>query len=138
MGCQSKGCGCGKTRDDLDHQKTLPVKVKKGWGYELFLHNGDGYCGKILHFNSQKACSMHLHAKKHETFYVSYGSLVLKTIDTKTGTSSEIKLSKGDVFVVKQLLPHQLFAVEESEIFEMSTEDDVNDSYRVWKGDSQK
>ena len=139
MDSNTKGCSCGEARTTLkNYQITLPFKVNKGWGYELFLHNGDGYCGKILHFNPQKACSMHFHAKKHETFYVSYGYLVIKTIDTKTGISSEIKLTKGDIFIVPQLLPHQIFAIEESEIFEMSTEDDVNDSYRVWKGDSQK
>ena len=42
---------------------------KKGWGYENWLVNTELYCGKILHFNHGKQCSLHYHKIKDETFY---------------------------------------------------------------------
>ena len=114
-----------------------PSKRVKGWGYELHLHNADGYCGKILHIDSGKQFSMHFHMIKHETWYVAKGRLALKVIDPKNADISMIPLFEGDVFVVPQGLPHQLQAYEDSDIFEVSTPDDPTDSYRVMKGDSQ-
>lgn len=141
-GDNAKGCSCGEARITVKERTEwfgpITKKIEKGWGYELIIHNGDGYCGKILHFNNNGMCSMHLHLKKHETFYVASGQFVLKIIDSKTGDIFLTNLSVGDIFVIKPMLPHQLFATEEGEIFETSTEDDVDDSYRMWKGDSQK
>jgi hypothetical protein len=51
-----------------DHARTPVHFVKKGWGSELWLVNGDLYCGKILRFNKGKKCSLHYHKLKTETF----------------------------------------------------------------------
>ncbi len=115
----------------------LPVRVDKGWGYELHIHNDDGYCSKILHFNKGSHFSMHFHMMKHETWYVASGKFLLRRIDTNTADVIECNLVQGDVIVVPLGLPHQLWALEEGEIFESSTPDHVIDSYRVMKGDSQ-
>ncbi len=114
-----------------------PVKVEKGWGYELHIHNDDGYCGKVLHFNKAAKFSMHFHLMKHETWYVASGKFILFTINTETAEKQEHELVVGDVIVVPMGLPHQLFALEEGDIFEVSNPDHVIDSYRVAKGDSQ-
>ena len=113
-------------------------RIDKGWGYELHIHNNDGYCSKILHFDEGAMFSMHFHMMKHETWYVASGSLRLNIIDTEDATIKNYRLEVGDVFVVPRGMPHQLMAIEESEIFEASTTDYINDSYRVKKGDSQK
>lgn len=115
-----------------------PVRVDKGWGYELHIHNDDGYCSKILHFNKDAMFSMHFHMMKHETWYVASGKFVLKTINTDNAETVVSNLVQGDVVVVPMGLPHQLWALEEGDIFEASTPDHVIDSYRVQKGDSQK
>jgi len=115
-----------------------PNKVEKGWGYELHIHNDDGYCSKILHFNKGAAFSTHFHLKKHETWFVASGYLILMIIDTKDATKKQYELHQGDVIIIPQGTPHKLLALEESEIFEASTLDDSRDSYRVEKGDSQK
>jgi len=144
MGCDSKGC-CG-SRPDTDLRKvinerklfiTLPQRVEKGWGYELHIHNGDGYCGKILHFDQGKEFSMHFHLEKRETWYVAKGKLALVSIDPDTAEPIDWTLHQGDVIEVYRGIPHKLIAVEESEIFEVSTPDKKEDSYRIWKGDSQ-
>ena len=115
-----------------------PLKCDKGWGYELHIHNNNGYCSKILHFNKGAMFSMHYHMKKHETWYVAKGKLRLNIINTNDASIEDYFLNVGDVIVIPQGMPHQLFALEESDIFEASTEDDREDSYRIKKGDSQK
>lgn len=139
MGCNTKGCGCGESANDLEKDFFIrkPKKVDKGWGYELHIHNDDGYCGKILHFYSGKKFSMHYHIKKKETWFCSKGSFLLKFINTENADVNEVNLKMGDVVEIDIGLPHQLIALEESEIFEVSQPDDPKDSYRVWKGDSQ-
>ena len=114
-----------------------PIKVEKGWGYELHIHNDDGYCGKVLHFNKNAQFSMHYHVEKRETWYVSKGKLELRQINPDTCEVTSELLQVGDVVEVYVGIPHQLFALEESDIFEVSTIDKKEDSYRVWKGDSQ-
>jgi len=58
--------------------KSLPIKfVQKGWGWESWIANNDQYCGKLLFFKKGKRCSFHYHKKKHETFYVQSGRLLV-------------------------------------------------------------
>lgn len=116
---------------------TKTEKVEKGWGYELIISNSEKYCGKVLHFNEGSKFSMHYHLKKDETFYVSKGSLLYKWINTETAEVKEQVVYMGDVIHITPGLPHQLIAITEAEIIEVSTQHFDNDSYRVWKGDSQ-
>ena len=111
---------------------------QKAWGYEIWLHNDELYCGKILHFYQGRKFSMHFHVQKHETWYVNKGHLILKYINPKNADKEEISLYEGMVIEIPQGCPHQLIAVEESEIFEISTQHFEDDSYRVEKGDGQK
>jgi len=113
------------------------IKTEKGWGYEIMITNGK-YCGKILHFNEGGKFSMHYHMIKDETWYVKEGSFIYKWIDTMTANVYEEEINVGDVIHITPGLPHQLIAITEAEIFEESTEHYEDDSYRVWKGDSQK
>ena len=42
-----------------------PVRiVPKGWGREVWIANGDLYCGKILEINKGKRLSLHYHKIK--------------------------------------------------------------------------
>ena len=140
MGCNSEGCCSSRPESTVEERKLLikyPLKVDKGWGYELHLHNGDGYCGKILHFNKDAKFSMHYHVEKRETWFVARGKLRLISIDPDTSEQLYCDLEEGHVVEVYRGIPHQLHAIEESDIFEVSTIDKPEDSYRVWKGDSQ-
>ena len=40
------------------------VVVPKGWGREVWIVNGDLYCGKILEISKAKRCSLHFHKLK--------------------------------------------------------------------------
>lgn len=108
-------------------------KVEKGWGYELWIHNDEKYCGKLLFFNAGKKCSLHYHKLKHETFYVQSGKLNCTFIKDAI-TYNEI-LIPGDIKEVYPGLIHQMEAVEDTALFEFSTQHFDEDSYRLKKGD---
>jgi mannose-6-phosphate isomerase-like protein (cupin superfamily) len=117
----------------------LQGKVKKGWGYELIWATNNRYCGKILVFEKSGAkFSMHFHREKEETWFVNRGKFLLKWIDTKNAMMHTKELGTGDTWHNPPLQPHQLEALEPmSEIFEVSTQDSVEDNYRIFPGDSQ-
>ena len=115
--------------------KKLPIKiVPKGWGKEIIFVNNDEYCGKLLCFEKDKKFSMHYHIKKKETWYVSKGSFILIWVETDTGTTYSEYLKVGDVITNERGEPHQLIALEDSEVFEVSTKHYDEDSFRMWKG----
>lgn len=112
--------------------------VPKGWGKEIIFVNNEMYCGKLLCFNKGAKFSMHYHMIKDETWYVNEGEFIYRWIDTDNADLYEQVLKVGDS--VRQLpgQPHQLEALTDGVIFEVSTQHFDSDSYRVWKGDSQK
>ena len=111
--------------------------VPKGWGSELIIENNEMYCGKLLRFKGGHKFSMHYHMVKDETWYVKEGEFLYRWIDTDNAKIVERELYSGDV--VRQLpgQPHQLEAITDGLIFEVSTHHENSDSYRVIKGDSQ-
>lgn len=114
-------------------------KFDKAWGYELWIHNSENYCGKLLVFNKNSKFSMHYHILKEETWYVSKGKFEFYWIDTLNAFENKIKISEGDVINLKKGQPHQLKALTQgATIFEVSTQHFDEDSYRVKPGDSQK
>ena len=112
-------------------------KVPKGWGEEIIIENNEMYCGKILRFKKGCKFSMHYHMIKDETWYVNSGEFIYRWIDTETADVTEQNLKVGDVVRQRPGQPHQLEALTDGEVFEVSTHHEDKDSYRVWKGDSQ-
>ncbi len=108
--------------------------VKKGWGSELIIVNNEKYCGKILIFNAGYKFSLHYHIIKQETWYVNKGSFRFTWINTEDGSQHSQELKVGDVVTIPIGMPHQLYAYEDGEIFEISTQHFDSDSYRIWKG----
>lgn len=113
-------------------------KIPKGWGEELIIHNSELYCGKILSFKQGCKFSMHYHLLKTETWYVAEGKFLYKWINTETADMQSTILEIGDVVTQEIGQPHQLIAITDGKIFEVSTQHFDSDSYRVTKGDSQK
>jgi len=118
---------------DLSKKQTSEIVVK-GWGKEIIFVNNDDYCGKILCFEKGKKCSMHYHLNKKETWYVSKGRFLLIWIKTDLGITYTEELNVGDVITNERGEPHQLIALEESEVFEVSTKHYDDDSFRIYKG----
>jgi len=81
---------------------------------------------------------MHYHILKEETWCVTKGSLKIEFFDLGRAEKKERILGEGDVVHLKPCIPHKLTALEDSSVFEVSTEHFDEDSYRIEKGDSQK
>ena len=110
--------------------------VSKGWGYEKWIVNCDQYCGKILHMVKGKRCSWHMHKIKDEVFYVQSGKIkIYYGWSDMLDMASVATLEKGDKFHVPTGMRHQMIALEDTELFEFSTEHFDEDSYRIIKGD---
>jgi mannose-6-phosphate isomerase-like protein (cupin superfamily) len=109
--------------------------VPKGWGKEIIFENNDKYCGKLLCFKKGAKFSMHYHMIKDETWYVEKGEFIYRWIDTESAETKEVILKKGDSVRQRPGQPHQLEALEEGVVFEVSTQHFDSDSYRIIKGD---
>ena len=110
--------------------------VPKGWGFEKWIVNCEEYCGKLLYFVKGKKCSWHYHKLKDEYFYVQSGKLCVKYSDEDNIDSAiEVVLGPGDNFHVYRGLRHQMQALEDTELFEFSTQHFDSDSIRIKKGD---
>jgi mannose-6-phosphate isomerase-like protein (cupin superfamily) len=110
--------------------------VPKGWGREVWIANGDLYCGKILEIRKGKKCSLHFHKLKTETFYLRAGRLKVRvkaSADSKV--VEEFELEAGQCMDVPIGLVHQMEALEDAELFEFSTQHFDTDSHRLIPGD---
>ena len=110
--------------------------VPKGWGFEKWIVNNNKYCGKLLYFVKGKMCSWHYHKIKDEVFYIQSGTVLLKySKGDDIESASEIILKKGDNFHIPTGLRHRMIALEDTELFEFSTQHFDSDSIRIEKGD---
>ena len=110
--------------------------VPKGWGFEKWIVNTELYCGKLLHIIKGKQCSWHYHTLKDETFYLQEGKLLVKYSDEDDrDNAKEMIMERGDKFHVYRGLRHQMLALEDTDLFEFSTQHFDSDSTRVIKGD---
>jgi mannose-6-phosphate isomerase-like protein (cupin superfamily) len=120
---------------NIDVNIKAPHRVDKKWGYELWIHNDEEYCGKLLVFNKEgDKFSMHYHLKKKETWFVQEGGFLFKWIDVENAELKSQTLVTGQSVLIERGLPHQLIALEDNSIiFEVSTEHFDEDSYRVYR-----
>ena len=110
--------------------------VPKGWGFEKWIVNCNEYCGKLLYFVKGRKCSWHYHKLKDEYFYVQSGKILVFYSDEDDIINAHTTiLVKGDNFHVYRGLRHRMEALEDTELFEFSTEHLDSDSYRIEKGD---
>jgi mannose-6-phosphate isomerase-like protein (cupin superfamily) len=108
----------------------------KGWGREIWIANNPLYCGKILEIRKGKKCSLHYHKLKTESFYLHRGRLKIRTKESPVAKlMEEFELEAGECMDVPIGLVHQMEALEDSELFEFSTQHFETDSHRLVKGD---
>ena len=122
---------------ELKMKTSLPMTfVPKGWGFEKWIVNNEEYCGKLLYFVKGRRCSWHYHELKDEVFYIQSGKMLVKySDDDNLDTAQELILERGDNFHVYRGLRHQMIALEDTELFEFSTQHFDSDSHRIEKGD---
>lgn len=103
-----------------------PIKLneivikEKPWGSEVWFAHTDKYAGKILKVSKGHRLSLQYHKVKMETQYLMSGQIRF-TIGTDKNNLEEKIMNPGDKF---DLLPgtiHRVEAIEDSEIFEVSS-----------------
>ncbi len=108
----------------------------KGWGREEWIYNSEAYCGKFLVFQAGKKCSWHYHKIKDETFHLLNGKILVKySFGDSLETADCVELGVGDTFNVPPGLRHQMIALVDSILLEISTTHFEDDSYRIIRGD---
>lgn len=107
-----------------------PIQYKdKPWGREIWFACTAGYAGKILEVKKGKRLSLQYHEKKTETQYVLSGKVNLHVGKDKDNME-EIIMNPGDKYDIFPYTIHRVEALEDSQIFEVST-DDLEDVVRI-------
>ena len=110
--------------------------VPKGWGREVWIANGELYCGKILEIRQGKRCSLHYHKLKTESFYLRRGRLKVRVKESpESDVLEEFELEAGQCMDIQPGLVHQMEALEDAELYEFSTQHFDEDSHRLVRGD---
>lgn len=94
--------------------------VKKPWGEEVWFAQTEKYAGKILRISKGHRYSLQYHNQKRETQYLHSGKIKL-TFGSDINNLQEIILNPGEKFECIPPIIHRVEALEDSEIFEVST-----------------
>ena len=105
------------------------TKVEKPWGYEIRWAITDRYLGKILHVNAGEALSLQYHQHKDESLLVVKGAMDLE-LDDASGELRKHRVQVGDTVHIRPGQRHRMTAVEDTDIFEVSTPE-IDDVIRL-------
>jgi mannose-6-phosphate isomerase-like protein (cupin superfamily) len=95
-------------------------RVEKPWGHELRWGVTDRYAGKVLHIKKGEALSLQYHERKDEFLYVVEGAIEIE-LGGPDGALTKHHMRAGDTLHITPGLRHRMTAVEDADIFEVST-----------------
>lgn len=104
-------------------------KVDKPWGYELRWAITDRYLGKVLHVNKGQALSLQYHEQKDEHQYLVKGAVDIE-FGGPDGALTTRRMKAGDTVHITPGTRHRITAIEDSDIFEVSTAE-IDDVVRL-------
>jgi mannose-6-phosphate isomerase len=104
-------------------------RVDKPWGYEIRWAMTDRYLGKVLHVNKGEALSLQYHERKDECQFVVKGCVDIE-IGGPDGVLITHRMRVGDTLHLTPGTRHRITAVEDTDIFEVSTPE-VEDVIRL-------
>ena len=119
--------------------------VSKEWGFEKRIINNEKYCGKLLYVVKGKNTSLHFHKVKDETFYFHSGRIkvyyhdILNEVKEMMITAGAaplnimecVTLNVGDAFRIPAMRVHQVYALEDTQLYEFSTTHNEEDTVRL-------
>ncbi len=109
----------------------VPItRVSKPWGYETIWAHSERYTGKIIHINAGHELSVQYHNKKDETVYLLSGQIIYRVQRNGDEVLDDVRLQVGESFRVIPGTIHQMVAVTDCEVLEVSTPE-VNDIVRL-------
>ena len=95
-------------------------RVEKPWGYELIWARTPTYVGEILHINAGESLSLQYHRIKEENIFVYRGRMLFEHFQ-EGEPPTQTELGPGGSFHITPGLRHRMTAIEDCEIFEVST-----------------
>lgn len=104
--------------------------VSKSWGWELWVCNNEKYCGKKLFIKQGRWLSFHHHNIKDEVLFLESGKANFFYGEDTQSVRHQL-MTVGHAFHVEPGLKHQIHAIEDTVIFEFSTQHFDSDSYRT-------
>ena len=109
----------------------VPVsRVSKPWGHETIWAHSDRYLGKILHINAGHELSVQYHNRKDETVYLLSGEIVYRVQRGDGDELDDVQLKVGDSFRTTPGTIHQMVALTDCDVLEVSTPD-IDDIVRL-------
>ena len=117
----------------IRHKRYGAVEAKE-WGNVIKIvdNENNNYSGRIININQNKQTSTHFHSKKHKTFYVLNGTLVLDIVEPDTAEIMSYEIDSEETFEIEQNVAHRLRAVDSGvTVIEISTYHNDLDVYRV-------
>ena len=112
-----------------DFGRAEASRVEKPWGYELRWAVTDRYLGKVIHVNKGEALSLQYHRLKDEFQYVIRGSVEME-LGASDSELTRHKMHAGDPLHITPGMRHRLTALEDADIFEVSTPE-IDDIVRL-------
>jgi len=97
------------------------TRVEKPWGYELHWAKTERYVGKLIHVNAGHALSLQYHNVKDETIYLQSGRLLFEIDEGKGKGLERREMKPGERVHITPKTIHRMTAIEDSDIFEVST-----------------
>ena len=104
--------------------------VPKPWGHETIWAHTERYVGKILHINAGHELSVQYHNRKDETIYLLWGEIVYRVQREGDDILDDVQLQLGESFRITPGTIHQMIAVTDCDVLEVSTPE-VDDIVRL-------
>src|SRR5262249_25874731 len=98
---------------------SVPVRIDKPWGYEIWYAWTEHYVGKILHVRHGHRLSLQYHREKDEASYVLRGRLLL-TKGPSLDRLTVAEIGEGHVWRNRPGEIHTIEALEDSDVLEVS------------------
>jgi quercetin dioxygenase-like cupin family protein len=95
-------------------------KVEKPWGHEIIWAVTDRYVGKVLHIKKGGKLSLQYHQTKDETVMVWSGRMRFEHF-AEGQEPQHTDMGPGEAFHVTPGLRHRMIALEDTDVFEVST-----------------
>ena len=104
--------------------------VPKPWGHETIWAHTERYVGKILHINAGHELSVQYHNRKDETVYLLWGEIIYRVQREGDDILDDVQLNVGESFRIAPGTIHQMIAVTDCDVLEVSTPE-VDDIVRL-------
>jgi mannose-6-phosphate isomerase len=110
--------------------RSTVMHVPKPWGHETIWAHTELYTGKILHINAGHELSVQYHNRKDETIYLLWGEIIYRVQREGDDILDDVQLNVGESFRITPGTIHQMIAVTDCDVLEVSTPE-VDDIVRL-------